>query len=64
MNERVLFGKLLLLALLVIELTVVLLCIAMLSAEYEIAFADEAKKTYLAFAVPAQILVNLKDEMG
>jgi hypothetical protein len=63
-NEGVFLGKLLLLALFVVELAIVLLSIAMLSTEHKVALAGETQKAYLAVAGPAQALVSLNAEVS
>lgn len=47
----------------VVEVTLVVLSIAMFSAEHVLTLAGEAKKAYLSLTFPACILVNLKQEL-
>ncbi len=59
LDERILFGKFVLVLLPIVEVALVVLSISVLSTEHVFTFADKAKQSNFLFARPACILVSL-----
>ena len=63
LDERVLLGKFLLMFLSVVEITLVLLCVSVLSTEDVVTLAGESKQSYFPLAEPASSFIGLSSQI-
>lgn len=63
LDERVLLGKFLLMFLSVVEVTLVLLCVSVLSTEDIVTLAGESKQSHFPLTEPASSFIRLSSQI-
>ena len=63
LDERVLLGKFLLMFLSVVEITLVLLCVSVLSTEDIVTLAGESKQSHFPLAEPTGSFIGLSSQI-